>query len=57
MPVHHLKTFINAANPEEEVLMRQTINQVAFLFSELAITAADRIIRASAPRRAWNARP
>jgi uncharacterized protein (TIGR00645 family) len=42
--IHLLKTFINAANYEEKVLMWQTIIHVAFLFSALAIAAADRVM-------------
>ena len=42
--IHLLKTFINAANYDEKVLMWQTIIHVAFLFSALAIAAADRVM-------------
>jgi uncharacterized protein (TIGR00645 family) len=38
-----LKTFINAANYDEKVLMWQTIIHIAFLFSALAIALADRL--------------
>ncbi|MBL8352072.1 MAG: TIGR00645 family protein [Burkholderiaceae bacterium] len=42
--IHLLKTFINAANYTDKVLMWQTIIHVAFLFSALAIALADRIM-------------
>ncbi|MDT7836763.1 TIGR00645 family protein [Aquabacterium sp. OR-4] len=42
--IHLLKTFINAANYEEKVLIWQTVIHVAFLFSALAIAAADRLM-------------
>jgi uncharacterized protein (TIGR00645 family) len=45
--IHLLKTFINAANYEEKVLLWQTLIHVAFLFSALAIAWADRIMMAS----------
>lgn len=42
--IHLLKTFINAANYSEKVLMWQTIIHIAFLLSALAIALADRIM-------------
>jgi uncharacterized protein (TIGR00645 family) len=42
--IHLLKTFINAANYTEKVLMWQTIIHIAFLASALAIAYADRIM-------------
>jgi uncharacterized protein (TIGR00645 family) len=42
--IHLLKTFINAANYSEQVLMWQTIIHVAFLLSAMAIAATDRIM-------------
>ncbi|MCR5863827.1 MAG: TIGR00645 family protein [Aquincola tertiaricarbonis] len=49
--IHLLKTFINAANYTDKVLMWQTIIHIAFLFSALAIALADRIMTPShAPR-------
>jgi uncharacterized protein (TIGR00645 family) len=42
--IHLLKTFINAGNYEEKVLMWQTIIHIAFLFSALAIALADRLM-------------
>ena len=46
--IHLLKTFINAANYEDKVLIWQTVIHIAFLFSALAIALADRIMSASA---------
>jgi uncharacterized protein (TIGR00645 family) len=42
--IHLLKTFINAHNYTEKVLMWQTVIHVAFLFSALAIAFADRLM-------------
>jgi uncharacterized protein (TIGR00645 family) len=42
--IHLLKTFINAANYEEKVLMWQTIIHVVFLLSAMAIAATDRLM-------------
>lgn len=42
--IHLLKTFINAANYSEKVLIWQTLIHVAFLFSALAIALADRLM-------------
>ena len=42
--IHLLKTFINAANYTEKVLLWQTLIHIAFLFSALAIALADRIM-------------
>ena len=42
--IHLLKTFINAANYTDKVLMWQTIIHIAFLFSAMAIAFADRIM-------------
>jgi uncharacterized protein (TIGR00645 family) len=42
--IHLLKTFINAANYEEKVLLWQTLIHVAFLASAIAIALADRIL-------------
>jgi uncharacterized protein (TIGR00645 family) len=42
--IHLLKTFINAANYDEKVLMWQTIIHVAFLLSAMAIAATDRLM-------------
>ena len=42
--IHLLKTFINAANYDEKVLMWQTVIHFVFLLSALAIALADRIM-------------
>ena len=42
--IHLLKTFINAANYTDKVLMWQTLIHLAFLFSALAIAWADRVM-------------
>ena len=42
--IHLLKTFINAANYSDKVLMWQTLIHVTFLVSALAIALADRIM-------------
>jgi len=42
--IHLLKTFINAANYTQQVLMWQTIIHIAFLFSDIAIAYADRLM-------------
>ena len=39
---HRLKTLINAANCTEQVLMRQTIIQVVFLLSAMAIAMTNK---------------
>jgi uncharacterized protein (TIGR00645 family) len=42
--IHLLKTFINAENYTEKVLMWQTLIHIAFLFSALAIAYTDRLM-------------
>ena len=42
--IHLLKTFINAANYTDKVLLWQTLIHVAFLLSALAIAATDRVM-------------
>jgi uncharacterized protein (TIGR00645 family) len=42
--IHLLKTFINAANYTEHVLLWQTVIHMAFLFSALAIALTDRLL-------------
>lgn len=42
--IHLLKTFINASNYSEKVLIWQTLIHIAFLFSALAIALADRLM-------------
>lgn len=46
--IHLLKTFINADNYSEQVLLWQTLIHMAFLFSALAIAATDRLITGGA---------
>jgi uncharacterized protein (TIGR00645 family) len=47
--IHLLKTFINAANYTDKVLLWQTLIHIAFLFSALAIALADRVMLPSKP--------
>jgi uncharacterized protein (TIGR00645 family) len=47
--IHLLKTFINAANYDEKVLMWQTTIHVVFLFSAMAIAVTDRLMSHPAP--------
>jgi uncharacterized protein (TIGR00645 family) len=42
--IHLLKTFINAANYEEKVLLWQTVIHMVFLFSAIAIALTDRLM-------------
>ena len=42
--IHLLKSFINAANYDEKVLMWQTLIHMAFLLSAIAIAYADRLM-------------
>jgi uncharacterized protein (TIGR00645 family) len=42
--IHLLKTFINAANYDEKVLIWQTVIHIAFLFSALAIAYTDKLM-------------
>ncbi len=42
--IHLLKSFINAANYDEKVLMWQTIIHITFLVSALAIALVDRLM-------------
>ncbi|MDG0855555.1 TIGR00645 family protein [Roseateles puraquae] len=42
--IHLLKTFINAANYDDKVLMYQTVIHVAFLLSAMAIAYTDRLL-------------
>lgn len=42
--IHLLKTFINAANYDEKVLIWQTIIHIAFLLSAMAIAMTDRLL-------------
>ena len=45
--IHLLKTFINAANYSDRVLIAQTVIHIAFLLSALAISWTDRITTAT----------
>ena len=47
--IHLLKTFINAANYDEKVLMWQTIIHVTFLLSAMAIAYTDRLMTPASP--------
>ncbi|MDO9071856.1 MAG: TIGR00645 family protein [Rubrivivax sp.] len=47
--IHLLKTFINAENYSEKVLLWQTLIHIAFLFSALAIAYADKLMSHSVP--------
>ena len=47
--IHLLKTFINAANYDEKVLIWQTVIHIAFLLSALAIALADRLMSHTVP--------
>ena len=42
--IHLLKTFINAANYDEKVLIWQTLIHITFLFSALAIAYTDKLM-------------
>ena len=46
--IHLLKSFINAANYDEKVLMWQTIIHITFLVSALAIALVDRLMQTHA---------
>lgn len=45
--IHLLKTFINAPNYTEKVLMWQTLIHIAFLLSAMAIAYTDKLMSAS----------
>lgn len=45
--IHLLKTFINAANYDEKVLIWQTLIHIAFLFSAIAIAYTDKLLTAA----------
>ena len=42
--IHLLKTFINAANYDNKVLVAQTVIHITFLLSALAIASTDRLM-------------
>ena len=48
--IHLLKTFINAANYSEKVLMWQTIIHITFLLSALAIAFTDKLMSHHTPK-------
>ncbi len=43
--IHLLKTFINAENYSDKVLISQTVIHVVFLFSAMAIAMTDKLLR------------
>lgn len=45
--IHLLKTFINAANYDEKVLIWQTLIHIAFLLSAIAIAYTDKLLTAT----------
>lgn len=47
--IHLLKTFINADNYTDRVLIAQTVIHIAFLFSAMAIAYTDKLMTSSAP--------
>jgi uncharacterized protein (TIGR00645 family) len=47
--IHLLKTFINAANYSDKVLIAQTAIHITFLVSAMAIAYTDRLMSASKP--------
>ncbi|HEX5374395.1 MAG TPA: TIGR00645 family protein [Aquabacterium sp.] len=47
--IHLLKTFINAENYTDKVLIAQTVIHVVFLLSALAIAMTDRLLHPAAP--------
>ena len=49
--IHLLKTFINAANYSDRVLIAQTVIHIAFLLSALAIAYTDKIMSSIAARK------
>ena len=49
--IHLLKTFINAANYSEMVLMWQTIIHISFLLSAIALAYTDKIMSGISERR------
>ena len=48
--IHLLKTFINANNYSEKVLLWQTLIHIAFLLSALAIAYTDRLMAPTSPQ-------
>jgi uncharacterized protein (TIGR00645 family) len=50
--IHLLKTFINADNYSDRVLIAQTAIHITFLLSAMAIAYTDRLMAAPAPQKA-----
>ena len=48
--IHLLKTFINAENYSEKVLLWQTLIHLTFLLSAVAIAYTDKLMSGSAPQ-------
>lgn len=48
--IHLLKTFINADNYTDRVLIAQTVIHIAFLFSAMAIAYTDRLMAPAVPQ-------
>jgi len=48
--IHLLKTFINADNYTDRVLIAQTVIHIAFLLSAMAIAYTDRLMAPTSPR-------
>jgi uncharacterized protein (TIGR00645 family) len=48
--IHLLKTFINADNYTDRVLIAQTVIHIAFLFSAMAIAYTDKLMASNASR-------
>jgi uncharacterized protein (TIGR00645 family) len=47
--IHLLKTFINAGNYSEQVLIAQTVIHIAFLLSAMAIAYTDKLMTSAVP--------
>jgi uncharacterized protein (TIGR00645 family) len=53
--IHLLKTFIDANNYSDKVLLWQTVIHVVFLLSAMAIAATDRLMASGVPHRPGDA--
>jgi uncharacterized protein (TIGR00645 family) len=49
--IHLLKTFINADNYSDKVLIAQTLIHIAFLFSAVAIAYTDKLMSSTTPEK------
>ena len=49
--IHLLKTFINAGNYTDKVLIAQTLIHITFLFSAMAIAYTDKLMSAGEAHR------